>query len=78
MRTIIVSAATILCIIVCIPENIYAYLDIGTGSYLFQIAIGFLVGALFAVKMFWHRLKKWFRKIFSGKKEASDNKHRDV
>ncbi len=33
-----------------------AYLDPGTGSYVFQIMIAGLVGGLFAIKMYWKKL----------------------
>lgn len=39
------------------PSVAYAYLDPGTGSYMFQIFLGFLVGLLFTVKTFWRNLK---------------------
>jgi membrane protease YdiL (CAAX protease family) len=47
------------------PANAYAYLDPGTGSYLLQIALAALVGALFAIRLFWSRIKSFFKKLFS-------------
>jgi hypothetical protein len=41
--------------IVAIP-NANAYIDPGTGSYVFQVVIGVLLGAAVAVKMFWRRI----------------------
>jgi hypothetical protein len=35
----------------------HAYLDPGTGSMLFQVLVGSILASLFAVKMFWHRIK---------------------
>ena len=35
----------------------YAYIDPGAGSYVVEIIIATLLGALFAVKLFWHRIK---------------------
>jgi hypothetical protein len=35
----------------------YAYLDPGTGSVLFQVLAGAVLASLFAVKMFWYRIK---------------------
>lgn len=35
----------------------HAYLDPGTGSMLFQVLVGALLASLFAVKMFWYRIK---------------------
>ncbi len=48
--------------------NAYAYLDAGTGSYIFQMAIAGLMGALFMVNVFWQRIVSIFRR--GPKKEA--------
>lgn len=46
------------------PCKVYAYLDLGTGSYIIQMIIAVLIGGLFAIKMFWGKIKSLFRKIF--------------
>ncbi|NCB38571.1 MAG: hypothetical protein EOM80_07365 [Erysipelotrichia bacterium] len=38
----------------------HAYLDPGTGSFLFQLLVGALVGGIFVIKSYWLRLKNWF------------------
>jgi hypothetical protein len=38
-----------------------AYIDPGTGSLIIQMAIGFLVGGLVGVKLFWNRITGFFR-----------------
>lgn len=48
-------------------QDAYAYLDPGTGSYILQLLIAVLVGALFAVKLFWNNIKYFFKRLFSGK-----------
>ncbi|MCP4705541.1 MAG: hypothetical protein GY865_13155 [candidate division Zixibacteria bacterium] len=48
----------------CFPRNAYAYLDPGTGSYLFQMLLAALLGGLFALKIFWRRIVDFFRKLF--------------
>lgn len=47
----------------------YAYIDPGSGSYLFQIMLASLVGAVFAVKTYWVKIKEIARKLFH--KDAS-------
>lgn len=42
----------------------FAYLDPGTGSYIFQIMIAALFGALITLKTFWGKIIKLFTKIF--------------
>ena len=55
------------------PANAYAYLDPGTGSYILQLALAALVGALFAVRLFWGRIKSFFKGLFSrGEGETQD------
>ena len=49
----------------------YAYLDPGTGAFLFQLLIAGLVGGLFAVKLFWKRIASFFARLFSRKPHAS-------
>ena len=51
-----------------LAQAAFAYIDPGTGSYVLQIAIAFLVGLAFSVKIFWKKISAFFRKSFSGKK----------
>lgn len=58
-----------LCLIfLAMADNAWAYIDPGTGSHLLQIVAALVVGSLFALKTFWHRLKAFFR----GGKDDSD------
>ena len=43
------------------------YIDPGTGSYVLQIAIAFLVGLAFSVKVFWKKISVFLKKTFSFK-----------
>jgi hypothetical protein len=38
-------------------REVYAYLDAGTGSMVFQILAGAVFASLFFIKMFWLRIK---------------------
>ncbi len=46
-------------------EEVYAYLDPGTGSYILQLIIAGLLGGLFALKMLWSKVKNFFVNVFS-------------
>lgn len=48
------------------PVTTFAYLDPGSGSYLLQLLIAGLLGGLFALRMFWGRIKGFFARWFSG------------
>jgi len=52
---------------------VFAYLDPGTGSYLLQLALAGVLGASYAVKHFWSRLKGLFTRDGSS---AADNARR--
>ena len=52
------------------PRNAYGYIDPGTGSYVFQILIAAFVAVSFAVKVYWHKIKKFVGGLFSKKKDA--------
>lgn len=48
---------------------VLAYLDPGSGSYLFQILIASLIGALFFVKYWYRKALGFLRRIFAGAKK---------
>lgn len=45
-------------------ETTYAYLDPGTGSYIIQVSIAMIFGALFAIRIFWTKVKLFFLNLF--------------
>ncbi len=47
----------------------HAYLDPGTGSYIFQLLLAGIVGLAFVIKVFWSRIKGFFTRVFSKKQE---------
>ena len=46
-------------------DNPQAYLDPGSGSYLIQLLLGGLVGALFIIKAYWGRIRSFFKSLSS-------------
>lgn len=53
-------------------QDVHGYIDLGTGSFILQVIIGFLVGALFALKVYWRKFSSFFRRIFSALKVGKD------
>lgn len=49
------------------PSTAYAYLDPGSGSIIFQLLIGGVLGALITLKIYFRRLKNWAAKVFKKK-----------
>jgi hypothetical protein len=45
-----------------LPNVAYAYLDPGTGSYVLQMIIAFVLGGLVAIKHFWKRIISIFKR----------------
>jgi len=48
-------------------ENIFLYLDPGSGSIVFQALLGVLIGLGIGVKMYWEKLKLKFETILARK-----------
>ena len=44
------------------PRTSAAYLDPGTGSFIFQIIIAGVVGGLYTIKTYWRNIKGIFKK----------------
>lgn len=55
------------------PSLAPAYLDPGTGSLIIQVAIGALVGGLFAARVFWKRTAIFVKNIFTGGSKREDS-----
>jgi hypothetical protein len=51
------------------PQNVYSYIDPGTGSYVFQILIAAFVAISFAIKVYWLKIKKFVGKLFAKKEQ---------
>lgn len=47
------------------PDRVEAYVDPGTGSYVLQLLLAGLLGALFALKVFWHRMMNFFKNLLA-------------
>lgn len=51
--------------------DVYAYIDPGSAGYIFQLIIAALLGGLFAIKMYWRRIKIFFANLFSQQQKAA-------
>jgi hypothetical protein len=56
-------------LLVGIPQNASAYIDLGTGSYLLQVLAGVFLGGLYILKVYWKRLTLFFH---PRKKDATE------
>ena len=51
---------------------VLAYIDPGTGSYLFQLLIAGLVGAAFVIRTYRRKMSDFFSSLFSLKRKSSN------
>lgn len=50
-------------LIALLPADAWAYIDPGTGSYLFQLAIAGLAAGLYTLRRYWHDLAARVRAV---------------
>jgi hypothetical protein len=58
------------------PRVSYAYIDPGSGSYFLQMLIGVFIGTLFAVRIYWAKIKSFFIGLF--KKGDDHGREKDL
>lgn len=67
MKKLLIDLACIVLLLILWAKTAYAYLDPGTGSYLIQVSVAMIFGALFAIKIFWTNVKQFFLNLFKRK-----------
>lgn len=48
---------TLFTFVTIFPQSAYAYLDPGTGSFLLQLLVAGIMGALYTLKLYWYGFK---------------------
>ena len=51
--------------VVFVIPSISNYIDLGAGSLIIQVLIAGFIGGLFLLKVFWGKVKLFFRNLFS-------------
>lgn len=63
----------ILTLQVIFSQDAFAYLDYGTGSYIFQVLLAIIISGLFTIKMTWkmqwQKIKNFFSNFFAKKQK---------
>lgn len=72
-RSLTNSVILALLFFLILARDAHAYIDPGTGSYILQLIIAGLVGLLFAVKVYWKKIKAFFSNLFLKKQEQKDD-----
>jgi ribose/xylose/arabinose/galactoside ABC-type transport system permease subunit len=55
-RRTILTLTFLSCLLVSTAQSGLAYVDPGAGSYIFQVLVGVVLGAVVAIKVFWRRI----------------------
>ncbi len=55
------------------PTKASAYLDPGTGSYVIQIVLAFVIGGLYGLKLYYKKIILYIQRLVS--KEKNDSGH---
>jgi hypothetical protein len=64
---------TVVMLLVVIAERpAEAYIDPGSASYVFQLVAGTLLGAVFALRMYWDRVKTFMRAHLPGSRTVRE------
>jgi len=72
-RLLITVAVLLFLVYLMFPQTAYAYLDPGTGSYLLQVGLAVLLGASFAIKIYWRKIRASLANLFSKRKKDEKN-----
>jgi hypothetical protein len=60
MNRMRITLLTVPALLLLSTQNAYAYLDPGTGSMILQGLIGGIAGGMFAIRLYWGKLKSRF------------------
>ena len=55
---------------VFLSQGVSAYIDPGTGSFVFQMIVGGVLGFFFVIKLYFRRIKSFVLKIFRKNKNG--------
>jgi len=71
-RIILFAVIALFCLLL-FPQKAYAYIDLSSGSFVFQVIIAALLGAIFTLKVYWKRTKDFLSNIFTKKNQKRNN-----
>jgi hypothetical protein len=74
MNRIVLALAAVPAMVVMSTQSAYAYLDPGTASMVLQGLIGGIAGGLFAIRIYWSKLKSRFGRAPASPRVAADQR----
>jgi hypothetical protein len=74
MNRIRMALLTVPALLLLSTQNAYAYLDPGTGSMILQGLIGGIAGGMFAIRIYWGKIKSRFGRapVSASPRDAED------
>jgi hypothetical protein len=57
-------------VLALVPRSAFAYIDPGTGSFLFQSVVAVVIGAGFLVRTSWSRIRERFKRLFGPRRDV--------
>lgn len=70
------SIFLVFCILLLFPQMVFAYIDPGTGSMVFQMLMATVFGALFAIKIYWKKIVIFLEKVLLLIREKNENTYK--
>ena len=77
LKRLLITCLLVLSLYLAFPPFAYAYLDPGTGSYVFQLLIAGLVGLGFLIKVYWNKIKLFLTRMSSKSGRGDGQAERD-
>ncbi len=68
----IAQPVLVFAIMITVAQPAFAYLDPGAGSFMLQMLIAGVMSTMFAIKMYWYRLKNTIARLLGKLPEEQD------
>ena len=73
MYSIFSSTLFVLTTVISVPlRQNHLYLDPGSGSFILQLILASLLGALFFIRVYWKKIKTFFRDRLTKRRDANE------
>ncbi len=73
LRSLVNSVVLVGLLLLIFIREARAYIDPGTGSYILQLILAALLGAFFAIKISWKKIRTSFVNLFSKRQKDKEN-----
>ena len=67
-----VNIITLIVYFMALTTDAHAYVDPGSGSFIIQIVIGIFLGGVYAIKIYWKRIRVTLKNLLSRGQRVDD------